>query len=510
MAEATPATAPRPLTRGRDNQASEGSSQRKLNGQFFTPASAADAMVQAVGWPLDPAYPGGALLDPCCGDGAYLAAAIRKVLASGLSAGEQRAVIEERLWGWDIDPEALAACRAALGALLTEAGLPGALPRIEHRDALDGLRPGERVAAVVTNPPYLEAKRMPDALKRRIKAECPAAGRGAFDLYGAFVELAARWADELCLLIPNRFLVVGYADHLRRDLLAGWEIDVTDHSRDDLFADAQVYPIVLHARRSDRPRYRVAGAVAAPLGTMLPLAPDDLAGRSLFQRCMSSPDARRFDDVADIRWTVSFHRAGLRDQFVFTDRPDSPHARRFLGGGRFAGNSEVDRYRIAWGGGWIDYDERRALQARNGLPPLSVHESPKAVICQNVRRARVALDTEGLILKDTLLSMRLKADQPAHLLPWLVLVLNSDLFHYLYEHAYAGTRKGGAYLHFLARYIDPFPFPPAPAPEVVDALHARLVADPARQPEAEAAVRAAWRVTAGEAQALDVYPLPRA
>lgn len=171
MAEATPATAPRPLTRGRDNQASEGSSQRKLNGQFFTPASAADAMVQAVGWPLDPAYPGGALLDPCCGDGAYLAAAIRKVLASGLSAGEQRAVIEERLWGWDIDPEALAACRAALGALLTEAGLPGALPRIEHRDALDGLRPGERVAAVVTNPPYLEAKRMPDALKRRIKAE---------------------------------------------------------------------------------------------------------------------------------------------------------------------------------------------------------------------------------------------------------------------------------------------------------------------------------------------------
>ncbi len=37
-----------------------------------------------------------------------------------------------------------------------------------------------------------------------------------------------------------------------------------------------------------------------------------------------------------------------------------------------------------------------------------------------------------------------------------------------------------------------------------------LVADPARQPEAEAAVRAAWRVTAGEAQALDVYPLPRA
>ena len=499
----------RPLTEGRDNLASLGNSQRKLNGQFFTPAAAADAMVQAVAWPDDPGGgPGGALLDPCCGDGAYLAAAVRKVLASDLSAADRADAIGHRLWGWDVDPVALSDCRARLGAQLRDAGFPDLLPRIEHRDALDGLRPAERVAAVVTNPPYLEAKRMPDALKQRIRRTCPAAGRGAFDLYGAFVELAARWADEVCLLIPNRFLVAGYADHLRRELLAAWQIDVQDLSRDNLFGDAQVYPIILHGRRSQAPRYSVQGVACAPLGTMLPLAPPDPPGRGLFLRCMASPDSHTFGEVADIRWTVSFHKAGLREAFVFDSPPDSPHARRFLGGGRFAGNAEVGRYRTTWAGGWIDYDEERALQVRNALPPLSVHASPKAIICQNVRRARAALDTDSLVLKDTLLSMRLREGQPPELLPWLVIVLNSDLLHYLYEHAYAGTRKGGGYLHFLAGYLNPFPFPPPPPPRLVLALHARLVEDPTRQPEAEAAVRAAWRVTPEESAALGAYPMP--
>lgn len=226
---------------------------------------------------------------------------------------------------------------------------------------------------------------------------------------------------------------------------------------------------------------------------------------------MGAADARRIGEAADIRWTVSFHRAGLRDEFVFDRRPDSPHARRFLGGGRFAGNREVGRYSVQWAGGWIDYDEARALEAKNGLPPASVHASPKAIICQNVRRARVALDTEGFFLKDTLLSMRLRPSEAPEVLPWLVIVLNSDLLHYLYEHAYAGTRKGGAYLHFLGRYLQPFPFPPPPPAAEVWALHERLVADPTdseAHEAAEDAVRRAWRVTPDEAAALAAYPMP--
>lgn len=499
--------APRPLARGRDNLVGRASDHRKLNGQFFTPAATADSMVAAVAWPFDET--GGTLLDPCCGDGAYLAAAVRRVLASELSDAARRRIIRERIRGWDVDPAALADCTARLTALLQEAGMAGVLPRIEHRDALDGLRPGERFACVVTNPPYLEAKRMPDALKLRIRQHCPSAGRGSFDLYGAFVELAARWTDEICLLIPNRFLVARYAAHLRADLLSGWRIDVTDLSRDDLFGGAQVYPIVLHARRSDAPCYSVQAQRTAPLGDMLPLAPADPAGAALFARLMAPPAGHRIGDVADIRWTVSFHRAGLRDGFIFDQRPASPHARRFLGGGRFAGNAEVRRYRIQWGGSWIDYDAQRARDAGNPLPDPSVHLPPKAVICQNVRRARVALDTEGLVLKDTLLSMRLRAGQPGALLPWLVMVLNSDVLHYLYEHAYAGTRKGGAYLHFLGRYLDPFPFPPPPAAQTVTALYDRLVEDPVGAHDlAEEAVGSAWGVTPEEAEVLAAYPMP--
>ena len=84
-----------------------------------------------------------------------------------------------------------------------------------------------------------------------------------------------------------------------------------------------------------------------------------------------------------------------------------------------------------------------------------------------------------------------------------MLVLQSDVFHVLYAQLFAGTRKGGGYLHFLGSYLAtvPIPAPPGGPLEGLDVA------------AAEQAVRDAYRVSAEERAWLDAsagvaWPLP--
>ena len=499
----------------------QATSEAKLRGEVYTPLEVALGMVRRLRWPSD----GPCLLDPACGDGVFLEAAMRRLAELDLPAERARHILQEHVQGWDAHAPAIEACRARLQAVSMELGFEGALPRLENRDAL--VDDGQRFHAVLGNPPYLEAKRMPAALKAHVKRCCPVAATGAFDLYGAFVErgfAALEPGGELCFIIPNRFLVTSYARGLRRLLLERSWVRVFDLSGSRVFADAAVYPVVVLAREGARVGYRAldwdglrdpvdlpAEILRESLDGLMPLPPGTSGGRSLFVRSLAGapfePLARRLD----LRWCVSFHRAGLRDQFVFDHEPaGAVDPRRFLGGGRFQGNRGVEPYRVAWDGWWIDYDQARARAERNPLPPLEVHAAPKVVLCQNARRARAGLDREGLVLKDTFLSLRCRepADLQRAWLEWAVLVLNSRLFHYLYEHLYGGTRKGGGYLHFLSRYLEPCPIPPPPDAGRVRAVHDALEAGCGDPEAAEALVRQAWGVTPDEVEALDGYGYP--
>lgn len=503
---------PRPLLQGRPNQASAGASVQRLNGQVYTPLDLATAVVGGLRWPEGPLP---TLLDAACGDGVFLEAAVRRLS----SLGRPEDVVH--VHGWDIDPEAVRAARERLDRVCRSLGIEER-PVVEHRDAIEA---GQlTVGAFVGNPPYLEAKRMPASMKRRIKARFPVSAWRGFDLYGAFVELGARslaTGGELALIIPNRVLVTTSTGRLRALLLETGRLAVTDLSRTRVFADAAVYPIVLRLDVGEEHAYVVeslerdaAFTLGLPaierLGGRLPLP--DPAMLPLLRRLLEDPEAfPPLGEALDVRWTVSFHRAGLRDAYVFEKKPDSPFARPFLGGARFAGNRELAPFGITWKGTWIDHDEERARADRNGLPPLSMFEQPKVVIPQNVRRPRAALDTRGVVLKDTFLAVIPKEGVDPAWLAWLVLVVNSGLFHHLYEAFYGGTRKGGAYLHLLGSYLAPFPLPHPPQGAVE--LHAARVEDPL-DPElesrAEALVRRAYGVTASEGSVLDALELPEA
>jgi hypothetical protein len=179
----------------------------------------------------------------------------------------------------------------------------------------------------------------------------------------------------------------------------------------------------------------------------------------LLSQLLRSLETGRLADLLDIRWAVSFHRQGLREQYVKTDPAGMEHPRKFLGGGTFSGNGDLERYRTHWSGWWIEYDVERLHRERNQLPPLRLFDQPKVVICQNARTLRAAYDDRCFVLKDTLLCglLRETAHPLARYPRALVGVLSSPVVHFYYSHVFHGGHVNGGYLHFLRSFLEDIP-----------------------------------------------------
>lgn len=441
------------------------------------------------------------VIDPACGDGSFLRGAVATLARAGVGAnGSARAAAwAERLVGFDVDPAAVQAARLGLAAAFRE-HLGVVVPETEFRiyaaDALGhasltallqsvGLAapgPAQRLL-VVGNPPYVEAKRLPRETKQALKAAYPAALVGAPDLYLYFLHACLDWlrtGDTLAFVLPNKLLVNTNARAVRERLLqqralrALWFATQTR-----VFGDAAVYPIVLFAQGApggddavDAVTLARDGAGQLAAGECVRVAGKEYR-RTQSRAIFPPPTApvlrgalskllalsERLDTVLDVRWTISFHRAGLRERYVLPSRPDEPCARPFLGGGSFSGNGEVTRYSVAWAGWWIRYAAAELQAEQNALPEIALFEQPKIIICQNGRTLRAAYDDQGFVLKDTFLCGLLR--DVAHPLVRhpraLVGLLCSRAVHFFYSHVFYGGHVNGGYLHFLRSFLVDIP-----------------------------------------------------
>jgi hypothetical protein len=121
-------------------------------GAVYTPDWLADHVLDVIGW-----QPDDDLLDPTCGDGVFLRAALRRRLAAGVSGDALLAGLR----GIDIDPVAVRAARAAIRELA------GGEPAITVGDALDATA---QARFVVGNPPWVRWSALPPEYAARVKA----------------------------------------------------------------------------------------------------------------------------------------------------------------------------------------------------------------------------------------------------------------------------------------------------------------------------------------------------
>lgn len=336
---------------------------------------------------------------------------------------------------------------------------------------------------VVGNPPYLEAKKMDRKTKELCVNTCPNIASGAFDLFVCFVDKGLRLlknGGNFGYIIPNKFLFANYAKKMRGELLNNYSIkEIIDVSECEVFKNVSVYPIILIVNNK-KPQNNIIKTVEKVINTdelknkkfiinkikqsiykrdnlVFFILPSNKQQNILLMKLLDNQH-KTLENYLSIKWTISFHAAGLREQFLFPQKPNSITAKKLIGGKSFAGNNDINRYKLKWGGWWIDYNERLARKHKNQLPPKNIFEQEKLIICQNSLRLRATYDKNNFYCKDTFfvanLNNNLKNDFD---LKYFLALLNSKLLHYYYANIYKGTHIAGGYLHYLIGYLCSLP-----------------------------------------------------
>jgi adenine-specific DNA-methyltransferase len=238
--------------------------ERRARGVHYTPVSLADYLTVRVLDRLAASYDTQTplrILDPSCGGGTFLLAALRRLLQRQAHPSSQGTLdlLGASLFGIDIDPQAVAWTRRALllaawDSLLTtseaEVGLrvPDLCRNIACRDFLDsGLAMSGDLAepfhAILGGPPFVRIHELlrsdPDRVER-YRAEYRTARSGQLDLFMPFFEEAVRRLAEggwLGWSVSSTFLRTSSGQPLRS--LLGRSCTVCELTE---FEDSKVYP----------------------------------------------------------------------------------------------------------------------------------------------------------------------------------------------------------------------------------------------------------------------------
>lgn len=470
------------------------------------------------------------ILDPACGEGALLVAALQELRSwwerEGLPGDPASC-----LHGLDTDAEAVARAQARLG--------PGA--HLEVGDALaeDSLRPGYDV--ILANPPYVRRRALPaqaTGLARRFAS----ARTGHLDLYLPFVERSLgllRASGILALIAPSAWLAARNGAGLRQVVGAGrhlhtW-VDFGDHQVFDqviTYTALQVYrprpsTAVRFARAPGgeadltRPDWSVVPWESLPADGPWVLLPE--AEQALWHALRAHPTLDRMCDRIAVGVQTSadaiYHLRRLgpgryqsrdgrevaledgimrplvsgADVHPWTEpRPETWLLLPYQGASLIPADTLARRYPGAWA--WLRSHEAR-LRARergrmdrddrwwgyNYPKNLTRQHLPKLLVPRLTRRLGAALDAQGRFWLDNVDVSGVLASDPVRL-AYLLGVLNSSVAHWVwvrgakpFQHGYRSANK-----QFIAS---------VPVPE-------------ATRGQEEEVGRLALAVTAGEEEAL--------
>lgn len=485
--------------------------ERKRLGQFYTPEAIIDYILDQTGYINN--IEDKNIIDISCGSGGFVTRAANRLINKLKKETNKEAIINkviDNIYGLDVNPFAcyLAETNILLQLLdlIIEAKQNNPkyqVPKIKifQTNTIETpslLSSDEQVVKdiknksgkfkngfdfVVGNPPYLEAKKMDKKTKELCGETCPNIASGAFDLFVCFIYKGLyllKNGGKFGYIFPNKFLIANYAKKMREELLFKYSIkEIIDVSECEVFENVSVYPVILIVENKKPQNNTIKTAEKINNTKELEsknfivneikqdiykrddfvffILPSNKEHNALLMKLLNER-YKTLDNYLTIKWTISFHASGLREKFLFPKKPHSEFAKKLIGGKSFAGNDDVNRYNLKWGGWWIDYNEELARKHKNQLPPRNLFEQEKLIICQNSLRLRATYDNKGYYCKDTFfvahINDSLKND---YNIKFFLALLNSKLLHYYYANIYKGTHIAGGYLHYLIGYLYSIP-----------------------------------------------------
>lgn len=240
---------------------------RRASGAVYTPPHLVEFVLDLAGYLDEKPLEAVRVVDPACGAGVFLVAAMRRLarsvekrgvhLQSAAGAQVLAKLVRENLIGVDIDRRACALARSSVLDAFRELTGSKARPALTPSIACgDFLRPrgsalllvtGGPVGLVVGNPPYVTTTRLATAQKEFYRERFETA-HGRIDLYQLFFEKALGVLSpggRLAFITPNKFLTSQSGSRLRALLLRAASVHTVANFRSHrVFSDAATVPCV--------------------------------------------------------------------------------------------------------------------------------------------------------------------------------------------------------------------------------------------------------------------------
>jgi adenine-specific DNA-methyltransferase len=239
------------------------------HGEVFTRRWVVDTILDLVGYTVDRDLSSLIIVEPACGEGAFLGPIVERLSVSCRRHGRGLSEAAGAIRAFDLLDRNVQAARQAAAARLHADGWPAAeidevtSAWVEPGDYL--LREHEPRSAdiVVGNPPYLRLEDVPPARMSAYRAACPAMG-GRADIYIGFYETALRTlkpGGRLGFICADRWMRNQYGRGLRELVVRRYSMDlvVTMHDVDAFDAQVSAYPAITVIRSGRQGSAIVAG-----------------------------------------------------------------------------------------------------------------------------------------------------------------------------------------------------------------------------------------------------------
>lgn len=486
--------------------------KRKRLGQFYTPNWAVDYVIRHTLGPAfaeDPTRLLGefTVLDPACGDGAFLLGALRFLSekVDSYPATNQRLLrrsIVDSIHGIDIDAKAIKACqkqlekaskkllgspadfsqRVLVGNSLIQTDLSakeifGSTLQKQHPVDWQRVYPWVMRDAgfdvVVGNPPFLGIKAMDPQIKEYIRSRYRTVHQ-QFDILIPFIELGLtllRPGGRLGFIVSNKVLAADYGSLLRKFLVNSYVIErMVDISHLNIFEDAATYPHIIIIRKPKSPEDVKHNKIHIPTP---PTDSNDMASEVLNVNQVPQhyyttlPNTILAPALTEEKFSILrklIHntiplgqtctiRCGIA-KTGFTKQLLSVSAYKELSKTRqqktlpFLNAGDVRRYHLR---------RKKFLSYTSRLSTLDQwrdFEEPKLVIAGMAKRLRVALDQTGHALGRVYYITQTRAPYN----PYFMLgLLNSRLINAYFSLLFVATHLRSGYIRYNATYLEQIP-----------------------------------------------------
>jgi SAM-dependent methyltransferase len=430
--------------------------RRKLRGDFPTPPELVGRVVDAV---MPGVAPGQrvSVLDPACGDGRFLVAAIERIVASGGTAA---------VCGVDVHDEAIAAARATLAVLN---GVDEVALSVGDALAMDWGR--AEFDVVLGNPPYLS-----QLSSSTTRGRASARGGGPYaDVAAEFlalaVERAAPGGGRVGLVLPQSILGSRDVRHIRASVDRDAEMFWSWWSPTKHF-DADVYVCALGFERRAAPDagQAAAGNSVAPSGDRHHVW-SDVVTKALGVPPLPSVTV---SGTAGDRATFT---ANFRDEYYGMVHAVGDHD----AGPRLVTSGLIDPNRLRWGERPVRFNKQMFLRPRLDVSRLDERMQawarrlsvPKVLVANQTRVIECVADADGSALPGVpVVAGRPRVEGDPDAVRSLAAVLSSPFASAWAWHRVAGTGLSARTIRVGPSLLVDLPWPAGPLEPAIEAWQA--------------------------------------